>query len=99
MNTENKDIANEMKKVTELDPEEPETIAGGREPRRPEWDSVLQVKSKLNYPMDYLNRSGNYQEISKLGERCGEALTKWKQDIANSPEGSPDIRFNKYFPV
>ena len=33
MSTENKDIANEMKKVTELDPEELETIAGGREPR------------------------------------------------------------------
>ena len=30
MSTENKDIANEMKKVTELDPEEPETIAGGK---------------------------------------------------------------------
>ena len=49
--------------------------------------------------MSYLYSNGKNEEISNLATRYNEAVSRWKEDIANSPEGSPDIRFNKYFPV
>jgi hypothetical protein len=49
--------------------------------------------------MAYLNSNGRNAEISEPGNRCNEALYRWKEDIANSPEDSADIDFGKYFSI
>ena len=89
----------EMRRVVELDPEELANTAGGREIRRSEWDKLFQVKARLNYTMAYLNSNGRNEEIFELGNRYNEAVYRWKQDIANSPEDSADIDFGKYFSI
>ena len=99
MNKEDKDAVNEMEQIVELSPEELAYTAGGREIRKSEWDIVLQVKAKLNYTMSYLNSTGRNAKISELGTRYNEALYRWKEDIANSPEDSADINFRKYFSI
>jgi hypothetical protein len=99
MNKEDKDAVYEMEKIVELSPEELENTAGGREIRRSEWDKVLQIKARLNYTMACLYSNGRNAEISGLGNRYNEALYRWKEDIANSPEDSADIDFSKYFRI
>ena len=49
--------------------------------------------------MAYLNSNGRNEEIFELGNRYNEAVYRWKQDIANSPEDSADIDFGKYFSI
>ena len=61
--------------------------------------NFFQIKARLNYTMTYLNNNGKNEEISNLATRYNEAVSRWKEDIANSPEGSPDINFGKYFSI
>ena len=49
--------------------------------------------------MSYLYSNGKNEEISNLATRYNEAVSRWKEDIANSPEGSPDINFGNYFSI
>ena len=90
MNKEEKDAVNEMEQIAELlGPEELANTTGGREIRRSEWDKLFRIKGRLNYTMTYLNNNGRNEEISNLATRYNEAVARWKEDIANSPEGSP----------
>ena len=100
MNKEEKDAVNEMEQIAKLlDPEELANTTGGREIRRSEWDKLFQIKARLNYTMSYLYSNGKNEEISNLATRYNEAVARWKEDIANSPEGSPDINFGNYFSI
>ena len=91
--------SDQEKDFLELDFEKLKNVAGGRALRESEKRNAVELKAFLNTRNYSLQLDKNYAEIQRLNNKFTEALSKWREDIANSPEDGGDIYLTNYFSV